>query len=169
MDAANPVETPTTYRLHRAEYLIAFAVLTGLFIANIGEVRWLPAVLLFAYIDLIGYIPGAIAYRRSPDHRVSKAYYVAYNVMHSMITQGAVIGIWIWVAGPEWALLVIPIHLFGDRGLFGNFYKPFGFAFEPEPNPAYQRFAAELDRDSGDGSGSEPAPVLSGLPAGSGT
>lgn len=165
MDAANPVETPNTYRLHRAEYLIAFAVLLGLFIANIGEVRWLPALILFTYIDLIGYIPGAIAYQRSPDHQISKAYYVLYNVMHSMITQAAVVGIWIWVSGPEWALLMIPIHLFGDRGIFGNFYKPFGFSFEPVPNPAYQRFAAELRR----GRTGEPAPVLSGVTAGSGT
>ncbi|MFF5899173.1 hypothetical protein ACFY8O_25075 [Streptomyces argenteolus] len=144
MDMANPFETPNTYRLHRAEYLVGLVAVAGLFIAHIGEVRWVPAVILFAYIDLIGYIPGAIAYRRSPDHRVAKGYYIAYNVMHSMITQMVVAAVWIAVAGFEWALLVLPLHLFADRGVFGNFLKPFSLAFEPEPNPAYTRMAAEL-------------------------
>ncbi|MDH6135459.1 hypothetical protein P3T37_004874 [Kitasatospora sp. MAA4] len=144
MDMANPFETPNTYRLHRAEYLVGLVVVAGLLIAHIGQVRWIPAVVLFVYIDLIGYIPGAIAYRRSPDHRVPKGYYIAYNIMHSLITQMAVAGIWMLVHGPEWALLVLPLHLFADRGVFGNFYKPFTLAFEPEPNPAYTRLAGEL-------------------------
>ncbi|MFG2935688.1 hypothetical protein [Streptomyces sp. NPDC048282] len=149
MDMANPFETPTTYRLHRAEYLVGLAVTIGLFVAHIGEVRWIPAVILFVYIDLIGYIPGAVAYRRSPGHRVAKGYYIAYNTMHSLITQTVVAGIWMLVYKPEWALLVLPIHLFADRGVFGNFLKPFALGFEPEPNPAYTRLAAELHRRRG--------------------
>jgi hypothetical protein len=144
MDMANPFETPNTYRLHRAEYLVGLAVVAGLLIWHIGQVRWIPAVLLFVYIDLIGYIPGAIAYRRSPNHRVAKGYYIAYNTMHSLITQTVVAGIWMLVLKPEWALLVLPLHLFADRGVFGNFLKPFTLAFEPEPNPAYTRLQAEL-------------------------
>lgn len=144
MDQANPFESPTTFRLHRAEYLVGLAVATGFFIAHIGEVRWLPAVILFVYIDLIGYIPGAIAYRRSADHLISKGYYVAYNIMHSLVTQGAVAALWIWLVGPEWALLVIPMHLFADRGVFGNFLKPFGLPFEPVPNPSFVALTREL-------------------------
>lgn len=144
MDQANPFESPTTFRLHRAEYLVGLAVATGFFIVHIDQVRWLPAVILFIYIDLIGYIPGAIAYRRSTNHRISKGYYVAYNIMHSLVTQGAVVALWIWLVGPEWALLVIPMHLFADRGIFGNFLKPFGLPFEPEPNPGFVALAREL-------------------------
>ena len=36
------------------------------------------------------------------------------------------------------ALLVLPIHLFGDRALFGNFAKSFTVSFEPVPHPAVQ-------------------------------
>jgi hypothetical protein len=144
MDMLNPFETPNTYKLHRAEYLVGLAVVLGLFIAHIGEVRWLPAVVLFVYIDLIGYIPGAIAYRRNTGNRVPRGYYIAYNTMHSLITQTAVAGLWMLVYKPEWALLVLPIHLFTDRGVFGNFLKPFSLGFEPEPNPVYLRLVAEL-------------------------
>ncbi|WP_335941541.1 hypothetical protein [Streptomyces sp. PTD5-9] len=144
MDQLNSFESPTTTRLHRGEYLTGLAVSLMVFIAHIGEVRWLPAVLLFVYIDLIGYIPGAIAYRRSPDHRIHKAYYVLYNTMHSLITQGAVIGLWIWISGPEWALLVVPIHLCADRGVFGNFLKPFALPFEPVVNEDFARLSRGL-------------------------
>jgi hypothetical protein len=94
MDAKNPFETPTTFRLHRAEYLVGFAVSTALLIWHWHQVHWLVALGLFAYIDLIGYIPGAIAFRRSKTHKISKVYYVLYNTMHSLITQAAVVALW---------------------------------------------------------------------------
>jgi hypothetical protein len=144
MDMLNPYETPKTYALHRAEYLFGFLVVTALMIVHIGDIRWLPAIGLFLYIDIIGYIPGAIAYRRSPDGHISKAYYVLYNTMHSLVTQGAVVGLWILLFGFEWALLAVPFHLFGDRGLFGNFLKPFSLPFEPVKQPFYDRLMESL-------------------------
>ena len=144
MDAANPFETPKTFMLHRLEYLVGFGVATGLGIWHWHEIRWLPAVVLFLYIDLIGYLPGAIAFRRSRTGQIPKAYYVLYNTMHSLITQSAVVGLWILLFGPEWALIVIPFHLFGDRGVFGNFLKPFNLPFEPHPDPAYDRLLTAL-------------------------
>jgi hypothetical protein len=145
MDQANPFESRTTYRLHRAEYLVLFAVAVALFVVHIHQVRWLPAVALFVYIDLIGYIPGAIAWHRSSTERIPKVYYLLYNMMHSLITQSAVIALWGLLVGWEWALLSIPIHLFGDRGLFGNFLKPFNLSFEPKPHPAYLKLRAALE------------------------
>lgn len=144
MDALNPYETPKTYNLHRAEYLFGFVLSTVLLIVHIGEIRWLPAIGLFLYIDLIGYIPGAIAYRRSSTGRISKVYYVLYNTMHSLITQSIVVGLWGLLIGWEWALLVVPFHLFGDRGLFGNFLKSFHLPFEPVAQPAYSRLMDTL-------------------------
>ncbi|MFJ7344835.1 hypothetical protein ACIQU3_31710 [Streptomyces sp. NPDC101110] len=144
MDQANPFETPRTYSLHRAEYLVGFVVATGLMIAHFDEIRWLPAIALFLYIDLIGYIPGAIAFRRSGGRPIHKAYYVLYNVMHSLITQAAVAALWCWLVKPEWALLVLPFHLFGDRGLFGNFMKSFALPFEPVRQPGYLRLLDDL-------------------------
>ncbi|MFI9206033.1 hypothetical protein [Streptomyces sp. NPDC053048] len=143
MDQVNSFESPTTVRLHRTEYLAGLAVSLGFFIAHIGDVRWLPAIVLFVYIDLIGYIPGAIAYRKSPDKHIPKTYYVLYNTMHSLLTQGLVIGLWVLISGWEWALLVVPIHLCADRGVFGNFMKPFALPFEPVPNAEF----AELSRN----------------------
>jgi len=144
MDAKNPFESPVTFRLHRAEYGVGFALSIVLIILHFGEIRWIQFALLFLYIDLIGYIPGAIAFRRSKDGRIHKAYYVLYNTMHSLVTQSVVVGLWLWLVGPEWALLAIPFHVFGDRSVFGNFLKPFGLPFEPAANPLYERLARTL-------------------------
>jgi hypothetical protein len=144
MDMKNPFESPTTFKLHRAEYLVGWIVVSILIVLHWSEIRLLPAIILFAYIDLIGYIPGAIAFRRSPDGRISKNYYIAYNVMHSFITQGAVVAIWGFTIGWEWALLAIPWHVFADRGVYGNFLKPFSLPFEPHAAPGYRRLIDEL-------------------------
>jgi hypothetical protein len=144
MDAKNLFLTRTTYRLLRLEYAIGLVVATVLFFMHLGEVRWIPALLLFVYIDLIGYIPGAIAYHRSKTGRISRVYYLLYNVMHSMATQAVVAGLWAWLVQPEWALLTLAIHLCGDRALFGNFLKPFSVRFEPKLHPAFERFELEL-------------------------
>jgi hypothetical protein len=143
MDAVNRFDTRTTHLLMRLENLIAVGVCVTLFVLHFQDVRWLPAVLLFVYIDLIGYLPGAIAFHRSKTKRIPKVYYVLYNTMHTFSTQFVVAGIWVLVFGWEWALLAIPIHLFGDRALFGNTLKPFAVSFEPRPHPAYVRLAAE--------------------------
>jgi hypothetical protein len=144
MDMKNPFESPTTFRLHRAEYAVAWVVVSVLIVMHWSEIRLLPAIILFAYIDVIGYIPGAIAFRRSKDGRISKNYYLAYNIMHSMITQGAVILLWGFTIGWEWALLAIPWHLFADRGIYGNFLKPFSLPFEPHAAPGYRRLIDDL-------------------------
>jgi hypothetical protein len=36
----------------------------------------------------------------------------------------------------------------GDRALFGNSYKPFGVAFEPEEHPAYLTFQRQYAEGS---------------------
>ena len=148
MDAANRFESRTTYRLLQAEYAVALVVCVVLFLTHLGEIRWIPAVLLFVYIDLIGYLPGALVYRRSGGRPISRIYYVLYNTMHSFVTQAVVAGTWALLIGPEWALLVLPIHLCGDRALFGNFLKPFSVPFEPEPLPAFQEFTRVLSTES---------------------
>lgn len=143
MDAINRFDSKNTFLLMRLENLIALGVCVALFVIHLGEVRWLPAVILFVYIDAVGYLPGAIAFHRSPTKRISKVYYVLYNTMHTFSTQFVVAGLWVLAFGWEWALLAIPIHLFGDRALFGNTLKPFTVSFEPTPHPAYVRFTAE--------------------------
>jgi len=140
MDQQNLFETPVTYRLVRLEYLTALAVCIVLLIYHWGDVRWLAFVSLFAYIDVIGYLPGAVAHRRAYGRRVHPGFYVLYNVAHSAITALLVALAWAWWVRPEWALLAIPIHLCGDRALFGNFLKPFGVSFEPSAHPDFVHF-----------------------------
>ncbi|MET7289773.1 hypothetical protein [Streptomyces sp. NPDC005573] len=162
MDQKNPFETPNTFRLHRAEYLVGFVLSIVLIVVHFGEIRWIPFIALFAYIDLIGYIPGAIAFRRSADGRISKVYYVLYNSMHSLVTQSAVVGLWLWLVGPEWALLAIPFHVLGDRGLFGNFLKPFGLPFEPVAEPLYAQIASAVRARGEVAGGRVPGPAAGG-------
>lgn len=148
MDAKNRFETKTTFILCRIEGTAILATALVLALLHISDIRWPVFVALFAVIDLIGYIPGAIAFRRSRDRRVARRYYVAYNVMHSLVTAGVLAGLWALLVRPEWALLALPIHLMGDRSLFGNSYKPFGVAFEPEAHPAYVSFEQQYSEGS---------------------
>lgn len=151
MDHVNRFESRVTFRLLRAEYAVALVVCTALFFWHAAEVRWLPAIFLFVYIDLIGYLPGAIAFRRARGGRISKTYYLLYNTMHSFVTHAVIIGVWIAVSGPEWALLAVPIHLCGDRAIFGNFLKSFGVPFEPGILPAFAEFDRRIvGRDGAD-------------------
>ncbi|MCM6776394.1 hypothetical protein NDR87_20840 [Nocardia sp. CDC159] len=147
MDACNRFETPATFRLYRLEYAVALAVCVTLFVVHLDQVRWVPALILFAYIDVVGYLPGMIAQRRTAA--VPKICYLLYNAMHSFVTQAVVTGLWIAVFGFEWALLAIPIHLCGDRCLFGNAMKPFAVPFDATgPIPAFAEFESRLTPSS---------------------
>lgn len=153
MDAKNRFETKATFALSRLEWLGFLAVSLVLAFQHRTEIRWGVFVLLFVVIDAVGYVPGAIACRRSPDRRLARGYYVAYNTMHSLVTAGVLAGAWALTVGPEWALLALPIHLMGDRALFGNSLKPFGVAFEPETAPEFREFERRYHAvpDSGTG------------------
>lgn len=144
MDNCNLFETRVTYRLLRLEYLAALFVCLGLAVLHYQEIRWWVFILLFSYIDLIGYIPGAIAYRLTKERPLPKVYYVLYNTMHSILSAMLVAALWAWLIQPEWALLAIPIHLSGDRSIFGNFLKTFHVSFEPNTHPEYERFLRAL-------------------------
>ncbi|WP_329312401.1 hypothetical protein [Streptomyces sp. NBC_01262] len=150
MDALNRFETKRTFLLSRLEWLVGFGVAVVLAVINIGEINWPVFIGLFVVIDLIGYIPGAIAFRKSATGDISKRYYVAYNIMHSLITGSAIVGLWAWLVRPEWALLAVPIHLLGDRGIFGNTLKPFQVSFEPQRHPVFRDFETAYDREAAD-------------------
>jgi hypothetical protein len=109
----------------RAGYL---ALMTGCALAvawHLPDVSWWRFVLAFALIDLIGYLPGARAHRRAGGRPIPRIYHHLYNVTHSFLTLGAVVALWALAShGLEWAMLALPIHLAGDRGLFGNGSKP---------------------------------------------
>jgi hypothetical protein len=143
MDAINRFETPTTLALHRLEYAAVLGLSLTLLVVHRTQVNWHLFVALFAIIDLIGYIPGAIAHRRSRGS-TAKLFYILYNTMHSVTTWLIVLSVWSVSFGPEWAFLAVPIHLAGDRALFGNFLKSFKVPYEPALHPAFSRFDADL-------------------------
>jgi hypothetical protein len=148
MDCKNRFETRNTFLMYRLEYFGLLLISVGLAALHIDQIRWLPFAVLFLYIDVIGYLPGAIAFRRGQG-KVSRIYYYLYNTTHNFLTNLVVAGLWCVFVGPEWALLAIPIHLFGDRSLFGNSMKSTGVSFEPNAHPAFRRFEAsyaEADR-----------------------
>jgi hypothetical protein len=146
VDHVNRFETKTTYRLLRVEYGIGLIVCVALFFWHIRDIRWIPAVALFVYIDIVGYLPGLIAHLRAKGGEIPRVYYVLYNTMHSMTTQSLVVGAWMLLYRAEWALLVLPIHLCGDRALFGNFMKSFLVPFEPKVIPDFENFEQSLRR-----------------------
>jgi hypothetical protein len=146
MDSHNLFLTRTTYRWLRAEYAVALGVAVVLTLLHLDDIRWPVFVGLFVYIDLIGYLPGAVAYRRARGRPISRVYFGLYNAMHSMVSAAVVAGLWCLLAGPEWALLALPVHLCGDRAIFGNFLKPFGVSFEPVTHPAYQEFVTRYEQ-----------------------
>jgi hypothetical protein len=144
MDTKNRFHTRETWAWVRAEQCGLAAALSALVLTRAPEVRWGRFIAAFVLIDLIGYIPGAIAARRAGSGRIAPLYHHLYNLTHSYVTAAAAAALWgLAIGGPEWAMLALPIHLAGDRGVFGNFYKPTSLPFEP---------AAE-----GEGTGASPA------------
>ena len=146
MDSHNLFLTRTTYRLLRAEYAAALIAAVVIALVHLGHIRWPVFIGMFVYIDLIGYLPGAVAYRRAHGSDIWRGFHVLYNSMHSLLSAGAVAGAWCLLVRPEWALLALPIHLCGDRAIFGNFLKPFGLSFEPVTHPAYKELVKNYDR-----------------------
>lgn len=145
MDSKNLFETTATYRIQRLEYFTGLVSSLGALVLHYQEVRWGMFAALFLCIDLIGYLPGAVAYRRSRTGKIGRHYYVLYNTMHSLVTGAVVVLLWWCISGPEWALLAVPIHLFGDRSVFGNFMKPFSVSFEPAAHPDYLAFQSNYN------------------------
>jgi hypothetical protein len=140
MDSHNLFLTRMTYRLLRAEYGAVLIAAVVVALIHFGHIRWPVFIGMFVYIDLIGYLPGAVAYRGARGGEIWRGFYVLYNSAHSLLSAGMVAGAWCLLVRPEWALLALPIHLCGDRALFGNFLKPFGLTFEPVSHPAYKEF-----------------------------
>ena len=137
MDTANRYHTASTFLLMRAEHLVVVVACSVLALMNWRDINWVRFVIAFAILDVIGYIPGAIVYRRGGAKKIPAIYHHFYNVTHSYLTAAILVGLWaLAIGGFEWAMVALPIHLSGDRGLFGNVYKPVALPFEPVAVPA---------------------------------
>lgn len=132
MDIKNRFHTPESWLWVRAEHVALVGILVVLLILHFPEVHWLRFLVAFTAIDLLGYLPGALAYRRGGGGRIAPLYHHMYNLTHSYVIGGVAVGLWALAGdGFEWAMLAVPIHLSGDRGIFGNTYKPASLPFEP--------------------------------------
>jgi hypothetical protein len=137
MDTYNWFFTTATVRHARLEYLVALLALVALAVAHAAQINWWLFAALFFYIDLVGTVPGTLAHMASSDKHISRVYYLLYNIMHSALTQGAVVGVLCATIGWRWIYLAIPIHLCLDRGAFNNYLKPFGFQFVAARTPEF--------------------------------
>lgn len=149
MDTKNRFHTNGSWLLVRAENITLLVVLVVLVALHLPEVHWFRFIFAFAIIDLIGYIPGAIAYRSAGGQKIAPIYHHLYNVTHSYLTAAVAVGLWAIAAnGFEWAMLAIPIHYSGDRGIFGNTYKPLSLPFEPTESVSTLPHLPELREES---------------------
>ena len=122
MDLKNPLHTAGTYRLARAEQIAIMLVCAALLLWHRAEVNWWRAAIAFVIIDVVGVF----------GYSAKSCLPVAMSCSRRCAAFSA---IWAWASGPEWAMLAVPLHLSGDRGLFGNVFKPVGLPFEPVPVP----------------------------------
>jgi len=151
MDKHNLFFTRKIYNIVRLEHLLVLGGLSVLVIMHWAEVNWLRFLIAFAWSDVIGTFPGLWCYYKrpaTPDRDIPAAFYLAYNFGHSFLVVAVVTGIWYLLAnGFEWAMLAMPIHLLGDRAIFGNIYKSPRLKFEPVPNDSFQKFLSEFERE----------------------
>jgi hypothetical protein len=118
-------------RWTRAEHAAAVVVLAALVLTHSSDVAWPRFIAAFAAIDLVGYVPGMLAFRRARGKRIAPIYHHLYNVTHSYLVAAAAVALWaVGCGGVEWAMLAVPIHLSGDRGVLGNLFKPPTAPFE---------------------------------------
>lgn len=150
MDMHNTFHSRGTYRLMRLDYFAVLLMLAIVVLAHAHEVRWGRFAIAFWWIDVVGTIPAWIVYygrRRGAHRKLPPIYYRLYNFAHSLATNTLLVALWYAALGGwEWAMLAAPIHILGDRALFGNVYKPRGLAFEPVAHPAYEQFMHEYQR-----------------------
>ena len=117
--------------LTRSEWLLLMAALSAGVLWHRDAVSWTRFAIAFAAIDVVGYLPGALAFRRAGGSAIAPVFHWLYNATHNFVTAALAAAVWTLAAGgPEWAMLALPIHLAGDRGVFGNGFKPSAEPFE---------------------------------------
>ena len=147
MDTGQRLYTPATYTLMRLEHVLVVVVCALLVLRHIDTLDWWRFIAVFLIIDLVGYLPGAIAFRRRRGAVIPPVYHYLYNIMHAYLTWAVIVTAWTFaVGGFEWAMLAIPIHLSGDRGLFGNLFKSVTLPFEATRRTPGEALTGETSR-----------------------
>src|SRR4051812_27060209 len=104
MDVQNRFHTKETWAWVKLEQCGVILGLSALVLTHASDVRWGRFAAAFLLIDLIGYIPGAVAWRRREGAKIAPVYHHLYNITHSYITAALACAAWAYLAGgPEWA------------------------------------------------------------------
>lgn len=115
--------------LGRLDHVVILAVCAALLVVHRADVHWGWFAALFAAIDLVGYLPGALLQRARGE--VPGWGYHLYNVTHGVPFSLALAGAYSLARGGlDWSLLALPLHLCADRGLLGNGFKALDGPFE---------------------------------------
>ncbi len=123
--------------VRRAENLVGLVISAWLLFLHRRQVNWMTFTVLFAYIDVVGYLPGLARVHQKNSPIIEKPFYWAYNSTHTFFSAIPVAALFVWRDRPRlWSGLAVFIHLFGDRGLLGNFTKAVGSEFEHLSNHA---------------------------------
>jgi hypothetical protein len=161
VDKYNTFHTRTTYALVRLDWGVIMVISFVLLMMNWREVHWWRFTWAFLLPDVIATFPGLYLYYSKPSgtaRSIPLSIHFLYNVGHSFAGVAVLCGLWWMLTGRlEWAMLAFPIHLGGDRSLFGNIYKPFGTAFEPVKHEAYEKFEKDYASSGNWGQDRSPA------------
>jgi hypothetical protein len=150
MDNLNRFHTRATYALVRSDYLALGIFASALLAHHLDEVDWWRFTIAFWWIDVVGYIPGALWYRtraRNGALPMPRVFTVLYDFAHTVTASLLVVIVWYALIDRfEWAMLAAPIHLCIDRGVFGNIFKTFQLSYEPLPHPEFSAFSLAFER-----------------------
>src|SRR5262249_56946825 len=94
MDTRNRFHTNETWLWVRAEHLLLIGVLVVLLFLHWQEVSWPRFAAAFLLIDLVGYVPGAVVYRRTRGGRIAPISHHLYNLTHRYVTPGLAVRVW---------------------------------------------------------------------------
>lgn len=121
--------------LGRLDHVAILAVCAALAVVHRADVHWGWFAALFAAIDLVGYLPGALLQRARGE--VPAWGYHLYNAAHGVpFSLALALGYSLARGGPDWTLLALPLHLCADRGLLGNGFKALDAPFDSPPGRA---------------------------------
>ena len=123
--------------LSRSEWLLLMTALSAAVLWHRDVVSWPRFALAFTAIDLVGYLPGALAFRRARGSAIAPVYHWPLQ-RDARLRDGGAGGLGLDPRGGRARVghAGAARHLAGDRGAFGNGFKPSAEPFEPARCPA---------------------------------
>src|ERR1700751_5119505 len=103
MDNANRLPTRNKWPWVRVEQVTITLGLSALVVLQRREVNWERFLVAFGVIDIVGYLPGAIAFRCAKGGTILPIFYRLYNFTHNYLIAIIAAGLWAVAVGHvEW-------------------------------------------------------------------